>query len=460
MKTSVTLLFSLLTFHALAFPCPAGSPAATRSEPTTLIGVAKIDITPETPIRMYGYASRTTESTGIAGRLSAKALAIGGDEGPGPAVLLCVDNDAVPGRLREAVYQRVNQQASVAPERFVLCNSHCHSGPDLEALEYTEGEQYQHLEHYAAQLTDRLVQVVEQALADRQLARLELACGQVEFATNRRVLTDGKWTGFGTMLDAPTDHELAVLRVVTPDGRILALVSNYACHNTTLGEDFRQIHEDWAGCAQQAIEADHPGTTALITIGCGADANPRPRTTVELCERHGRALADEVSRLLAGSWTPIAPTVTAQQRTLEIPWRRDVDWDDARAAARSSYTVQAALSRLDQGATPDNPHPYRITTWTFADELAMVFLSHEVVVDYARRLKQEFDPQRLWITAYTNDVETYIVSPRLIQEGGYEPNNSLSAMVTFGQPTQLDPPMLERIVGAVREMLPETFRAR
>ncbi len=31
------------------------------------VGVAEVDITPETPIRMYGYGARKTESEGVAG---------------------------------------------------------------------------------------------------------------------------------------------------------------------------------------------------------------------------------------------------------------------------------------------------------------------------------------------------------------------------------------------------------
>ncbi len=321
-----------------------------------------------------------------------------------------------------------------------------------------KGEEHEHLRHYAEQLTDRLVQVVEQALENRQPARLELARGKVGFAANRRVLTDGKWSGFGAVPDAPVDHELAVLKVTGEDGKLLAVLANYACHNTTLRGDFPQIHGDWAACAQQYIETDQPGTLAMISIGCGADADPYPHGTVELCQQHGRELANEVARLLLGPWTPIAPTIAAQQRILEIPWQQNPDMEAARQAAGQSYLVNALLGKLDEGIKPTEPHTYPMVTWTFADDLAMVFLSNEVVVDYAIRLQREFDPHRLWVTAYTNAVTTYIVSPRLIQEGGYESNNSLSSLVTFGQPEKLDPPMLERIVGTVKEMLPETFR--
>ncbi len=46
------------------------------------VGVSAVDITPDYPIRMVGYESRKTESTGIASRLKARALAIGGDGTP------------------------------------------------------------------------------------------------------------------------------------------------------------------------------------------------------------------------------------------------------------------------------------------------------------------------------------------------------------------------------------------
>ena len=149
---------------------------------------------------------------------------------------------------------------------------------------------------------------------------------------------------------------------------------------------------------------------------------------------------------MSGPWTSITPTLTARKKELEVPWQQNPDMRVARQAAEKSYPVKSLLGKLDAGAELPPPPTYEVVTWAFADDLAMVFLSHEVVVDYALRLRQEFDPQRLWITAYANDVDTYIVSPRLIQEGGYECHNSLSTLVTFGQPEKLDPPLTERIV--------------
>jgi hypothetical protein len=452
MRTSSWLFGSVMILLA-----SLGATASDAGQVTVPVGVAKVDITPECPVRMYGYASRKTESEGIAGRLKAAALAIGGDEGDGPAVLLTVDCGAVPADIRDEVLRRVQADRPLRPERFMLANAHIHSGPDLKGMASISGEEHEHLARYKRELTDRLEQVVREAIASRKPGRLAWAKGTVGFAANRRVLKDGKWVGFGAVPEAPADHSLPVMRVTDADGKLVAVVINYACHNTTLRGNFKQIHADWAGCAQEFIEADHPGAVAMVTIGCGADSDPCPHGTVELCQEHGREMADEVGRLLQGPFEPIEPKLTARLQPLEIPYEKLPPLEELKARAKDSYPVQGLIERLERGEKPPASKSYQVATWVFGDDLAMVFLSDEVVVDYALRLKRELDGRRLWITAYTNDVSTYIVSKRLLGEGGYEVRNSLSTKVSYGRPEQVQPPMEDRIVERVRELVPEGF---
>jgi len=442
------------------FGAAVAQPGVVRAQTAQRVplGVAKLDITPDGPVRMYGYGARKTESEGVAGRLQAAALAIGDDGGEGPAVLLAVDCGAVTSDIRDEVFRRVCAKAPIKPERFMLCNSHNHSGPDLKGMGSMTGQEHEHLAVYAKQLTERLEQVVLKALASRQPGQLAWTRGSVGFAANRRVLKDGKWSGFGAVPDAPVDHSLPLLRASDAKGKLLAVVVNYACHNTTLRGNFKQIHGDWAACAQESIEADHPGAVALVTIGCGADADPCPHGTVELCQRHGRALADEVKRLLAGPFKPIEPKLTARAATLVIPYDPLPSIDELKRVAAKSFPAQRLLKLLESGKKPPASKSYRIATWVFGNDLAMVFLPDEVVVDYALRMQREFDGSRLWINAYSNDVSTYIVSKRLLKEGGYEVNNSLSAAVSYGRPERVDPPLEDRIVEQVRALLPEGYR--
>ena len=70
------------------------------------------------------------------------------------------------------------------------------------------------------------------------------------------------------------------------DGRLLAVLFGYACHNTTMA--FNQWCGDYAGFAQQTLELSHTNATAMFFMGCGGDQNPYPRRTPEFVQHHGR----------------------------------------------------------------------------------------------------------------------------------------------------------------------------
>ncbi len=437
----------------------AGGAMQSAQAQLALVGAAKVDITPKQRVRMYGYGSRITESEGIAGRLKAKALAIGGEKGEELAVLLTVDSGDVPGELRAEVLRRVQSKTPLKPERFMLCNSHNHSCPDLTGTASMTAAQSERITAYARRLTDLLEKVVLDAITARRPGRLSWTRGTVGFATNRRVLKDGGWTGFGCVGGALADHSLPLLRVVDENDQLIALVVNYACHNTTLRGNFKQIHGDWAASAQEFIEADHPGAVALVTIGCGGDSDPCPHGTVKLCEQHGRAMADEVKRLLQGKFTPITPELVARSRPLEVACHEPPALDELRKRVGQSWALGRVLAELERGQKPAKTRTVQIATWVFGDDLAMVFLSDEPGVDYALRIKSELDGSRLWINAYTNEITYYIASKRVLNEGGYEARNSLSNTISYGIPERVQPPIEDRIVERVRSLLPDGFAA-
>ena len=113
-----------------------------------------------------------------------------------------------------------------------------------------------------AELTDAMEQAALKALADRKPSTLSWAVGNVEFAANRR--TPG----------GPVDHDLPLLVVKSADDdAVRAVYVTYACHCVSLTDN--KISGDWSGFAQEVIERTHPGVTALVSIGCGSDSNPK-----------------------------------------------------------------------------------------------------------------------------------------------------------------------------------------
>jgi len=399
----------------------AGAAAAPQSEaPSGLVGVAKVDITPEGPVRMYGYGARKTESEGIAGRLKAAALALGSDAGEGPAVLLTVDCGAVPADIREQVLRRVQAKVPLKPERFMLCNSHNHSGPDLKGMPSMSGAELEHLRRYAAELTDRLEQVVLKALASRAPGQLAWTSGSVGFAANRRVLKDGKWSGFGAVPGAPVDHRLPLLRVTDAQGKLLAVVVNYACHNTTLQLDLQQRH---------------PGLLAMFWIGCGADQNPLPRRSVALCQEYGSMLAGAVDEVLAKSLRPVPARIRTAFEVLDLPFGEQPTREKLEETAKKKdYEARWArrlLGELDAGRPWAKSYPYPVQVWKLGDGQLWIVLGGEVVVDYAIRFKNRYGPQT-WVAGYANDVMSYIPSHRVWKEGRYESG----AFSVYGLPAE------------------------
>src|SRR5262249_1306628 len=136
------------------------------------------------------------------------------------------------------------------------------------------------IDPYTQGLKSKLVDVVMAALKDLQPARLAYGQGTARFAVNRREPTPkGVINGFNPR--DPVYHGVTVLGVESVEGKLRAVVFGYACHNTTM--QFFQWCGDYAGIAQELFEKKHPGATALFWAGCGGDANPLPRSKIELC---------------------------------------------------------------------------------------------------------------------------------------------------------------------------------
>jgi len=498
------------------------------------IGAAVVDITPDYPVRLTGYGNRLKESEGVAVKIHARAMVIGsaGDEtgtedtrradAQPLAVLITVDNCGVPLEMTEAVFERVAAKHNIPRERFAISSTHTHSGPWLRGFapnifaEIPE-DHATHLAQYEKELTDKLVDVVEKAIASQRLGHLSSGFGEAGFAMNRRALTNGKWSGFGEVPDGPTDKRVPVLAAHDSDGKLIAVLANYACHCTTETGEFNQISGDWAGFAADMLEADHPGAVALIAIGCGADANPSPRGTHEQAKVHGRTIADEVKRVLAsgvasalrvdapdntesgerkaeqnngagdaaaneaapsassplirpaatfspdlggeGTLRRINPRILCNMARIDLPLgplpSREAWEQQAKEVGVTGSRARYFLKMLDDGKEIPTTIPnYPIQTWCFGSDLAMVFLGGEVVVDYSIRMNESFDSDRLWVNAYSNDVPCYIASARVLREGGYECDSS---MLYYRRPTRLAPEAEDVLCDAVQKLMPHQF---
>ena len=444
------------TLPPLLILLAAGSLAA--AEPGFTAGFAKVDVTPEQPLRLSGYQDRDRPYLGVESPLFARAMALRANGGE-TFVLVSLDTIGMAADFTRDLADRLGANHGVARERFVLCATHSHTAPKLATglnniyQVPVSAEEQRRSEVYTATLKDRIVAAVAEAIAGMEPARLARGTGTVGFAVNRRALTDGTWSGFGVNPDGPVDHGLPVLRVTDDSGEVRGILFNYACHATTLTGNFNRLTGDWPGFAARDIEERFPGSVALCTIGAGADMNPEPRGELEHALVHGRELALEAAKLVRGDLAPVtaAPTAAFDYVGLAFdrPSRDELKDRLGAADVQTRRHAEYMLGVLDRKGRLPASYPAPVQVWRFGDQLTMVFLGGEVVVDYGLRLKAELPGGAVWVTAYANDVFGYVASERLLREGGYEVDRS---MIYYMQPGRWAAGVEETIVGRVREL--------
>jgi putative membrane-bound dehydrogenase-like protein len=434
-------------------PSPAdGTPGAPA--PRYAVGVAKVDITPDHPIRLNGFGSRRTESEGVYQRLHARALAVD-DGGKSPVVLLTVDVLGIPADVYDELARRLEKKAGLKKARLAVTATHTHTGPMLTGANPTlfgtpiPAEHQANIDRYTPVFLDKLEAVALAALKDMKPARLEWGVGKVTFAMNRR--TKG----------GPTDHDLPVLFVKDEQGKVRVVYLAYACHCVTLSHN--KLGGDWAGYAAAAVEDDFPGAVGLVAIGGGADQNPTSGVTggkEDVAAGQGREIGAEVRRLSKNFLAPVTGPITAKVTTLDLPLAElptRPQWEEkAKRMDAIGHHARVTLAKLDKGEKLPTKVSYPVQTWAFGDSLAMVHLPGEVVVDYPLRLKKELDGRRLWVTGYANHAPCYIPSERVLKEGGYEGGG---AMIYYDQPAAFAPGLEDKIIGAVKDQLGKPFAA-
>src|SRR6266516_7978334 len=143
------LSFSLLS-GSVAAPCRAAELRA---------GMARIDITPTTPVMLAGYASRKELSQGVHDPLFARAIAF--EQNHERLVLVAVDNCGFYNSTAEPLRKAVLTARGLKPSELFVCATHTHSAPGL-GLDSLKS--HSNNVQYTQRLEGKLVEVVRQAL--------------------------------------------------------------------------------------------------------------------------------------------------------------------------------------------------------------------------------------------------------------------------------------------------------
>jgi neutral ceramidase len=429
------------------------------AEGTWKAGTAKALITPHKFMWMAGYAARTRPADGTLHELYIRVLALEDSQGK-RAVILSSDLLGISRSVSEHVTAALHAKFGLSRDEIMLNASHTHSGPVLRGALYDiyplDPTQLKLIEDYSASLEATIVRTVGEALGRMVSANVSRGEGSTDFAVNRRNNREPDVPALRAQhaLRGPTDHSVPVLAVRGAQGKLLAVVFAYACHNTTL--DLQQWSGDYAGFAETNLEQSHPDAVVLFCMGCGADQNPIPRRKVELCRQYGRMMSAAVEAVIAKPMEALPPALRTEFESVPLelgaaPTRERLQTlaDSKNAAAYYKRWASRLLKQLDEGRPFERTYPYPVEVWRLGGKQLWIALGGEVVVDYDLRFKGRFGGET-WVTSYANDVMAYIPSLRVLREGGYEGNTS---MIIYGLPAERWSESIEETISTAVERL-------
>lgn len=408
-------------------------------------GLARVRITPDSPVWLAGYSSREHPSEGTLQDIWAKALALEDSNGH-RGVIVTMDLLSLPKDFSDTLRDRLCREYYLCRHQIILNVSHTHSGPVIgRSLKhvYPMGEEdWSAVDAYTRILMDRLVSLVGESLGDLRPARLSSGMGVARFAINRRNNNEGD-AKTACEFKGPSDHSVPVLKVEDKEGRTLAVLFGYACHNTVLSDYC--FNGDYAGFAQVELEKEFPGMMAMFFQGAGGDQNPLPRRKVSFAIQYGLVLSAAVKQVLSEEMVCLKPILDMRYEEIMLQMEAPLPVEELnQISIGAGYQARWAsdmLAACHEGKSLSLQYPYPIQYWEIGSQRIFA-LGGEVVCGYSIELKSLFG-QDVFVMGYCNDVMAYIPTETVWEEGGYE---GLMSHRVYGLPSRWTRDVHDRII--------------
>jgi hypothetical protein len=322
--------------------------------------------------------------------------------------------------------------------------SHTHCGP---AFGVVKG-MWELDTQYLAETRDKLCDLLREAVADLQDSELDYTVGSCTMGINRRRKdATGKCVGMVPGPDEPIDRDVPVLRVLSPDGEVRAVLFSYACHPTTMGGYL--IGSDYPGPARELLRQAIPGCTPIFLQGCGGDVKPRSvdpvrrsygGATLETVYEIGHELGRAVAAALCGTPQKLGNELAGASVFLQLPMIGDPTEEQlAKYAASDEYEQGwAAWVRktiAEKGKLTDHA-PMEVQALRIG-AVCLLGMSAEMGVGVGLELKAKLPDIKLWTLGYSNLICTYFASRGEHAAGGYEVSTSFIYYTLPDQPLPL-----------------------
>ncbi|MSU56948.1 MAG: hypothetical protein EXS35_01985 [Pedosphaera sp.] len=441
-------------------------------------GAAAANITPWMGVSINGNMT-DHKGASVHDQLHARAIVL--DDGQTRLAIVVADSCMIYRETFDAAKKLVRERTGLPAENILMSATHTHSGPASASVFQSDANpEYQHF------LTLRLADAVQQAIANLAPAQIGWGVGsEPRHVSNRRwrmkpgVLIQDVWgntndvvkmnpkPGSPELLEpaGPTDPEVPVLAVQSPDGKPIALLANYSMHYVG-GVPGGTYSADYFGAfcdrIQELLGADRqdPPFVALMSNGTSGDCNcmnfreaPKPEAAFVKIRRVANDLADDA----LGVWRKIQwhdrVELKSAQKEIQLAVRKASADELARARALLSTAKKTngqyggwgpevyAREWLLLDEFPDRV-PLVIQTFKIG-ELGIAAIPCEVFVEIGLEIKKHSPLKPSFTIELANGYNGYLPTPAQHKLGGYETWRARSSYLEVDAATKIFDTVME-----------------
>jgi hypothetical protein len=289
------------------------------------VGTGRRVITPDPLLPVSGGVGPTHPVHEKRGELTARALYL--RRGDVAVAVVSLDLLGFPSVLADRVRAHVPR---IPADNILIGATHTHSAPDCYAFPDGNGGHTGDL-GYIDRVCALTAEAINAAIDSAQPARLRIATGEAQ----------GK-IAYNYYAPDLYDRRMSVIQALTPAGKPIATLVNYAIHPEVLGSGAGILSPDLVGPLRDRLE-ERAGGMALFMNGAQggmvtADNRDleRPRDplrgywedkrTWEECVRIGRTMAEEALRLIADARVQADPGLTCRKLVVTLPVESEGLW--------------------------------------------------------------------------------------------------------------------------------------
>ena len=289
------------------------------------VGAAVRVITPNPLLPVSGGMGAPNPAREKRGEITARALVL--RKGDISVAIVSLDLIGFPSVLGDRVRARVSR---IPADRILIGSTHTHSAPDCYAFPDGKGGHTGDLA-YMALVCEKAAEAVNEAIDHLQPAWIKIATSEAQ----------GK-IAYNYYAPDLYDRRMSVIQAVSPQGKPIATLVNYAVHPEVLGNDVGILSPDLVGPLCDEIESNGGGTALFMNSAQGgmvtADnrdlKQPRDQQrgywndsrSWDECLRIGHLMAAEALRIVKDATEQKEPTLFCDSINVRFPVDSKLMW--------------------------------------------------------------------------------------------------------------------------------------